>query len=444
MGIIALIGGMAFGMVSPAAALSFVLGGGGLNGLNIATATAAQTVADVTSTTDTARAASSELLLENISKTITKMRPAKYMLDTIINEIGFTQSVNSWETKWYSVDTRGIGDTLKDAFSTTGTTAAVTIAVNAPHLWQKDDLMLIPSKSTGVTADGGPLVIMVTAKSGSNLTCLPINITSGIVPNIADDTPIYNIGNAKHELAASTDPYQIMPTPTSNYLQIHMAQVEESVYETMHEKEVKWDILDHKLQAIYNMRQRRELVSLFGVAGLSSGQTADTTNNVSKYTSNGIIRYIGQSLSYQAANALSDSDLIGWTKQMFVGNAGSEKRVMFVGSGLMEKMMNIPLFNRQLDAMKTEVKFGITFHLIETNFGQLLVKHHDLFNMVGYTNYGMILDFANIEKHVWKPFSTRKLDLKSPGLSNADAWVLEETFCLATRYPNTHGLISPV
>lgn len=437
MGVIGLIGGMALGFVSPAAALSFVLGGGGLNGMNIATATATQTIVDTAATTGGAATASSQLLLEGISQKITEMRRSKYPLDTILREIGLSENINSWESKWYNLDERGVEDTVHTTHTTSGAAGLRSIKVNRIDLWQKDDLCLVD----GVTGtDGYDVVLMVcdVDRPNTEIDVIAINTTSNIVPTVNANTKLTNIGNAKSETAAQTNPLSILPTPTYNYMQIHMAQIEESVIMNLHKKEVPFDITDYKMAAIYHMRKRMELTSLFGVRGF----TTDAVSGETKYTSGGITRQISKSIPWTKTAALSNDDLISWTESIFVGNSGADKRILFTGAGLNSALMKIPMVNKQLEAGKTEVKFGITFNLIETNYGQLLVKHHDLFNQTGSWYYnGLVLDVGNLEKHIMEPFNTKPLDLDQTGQRRVKAYRMLENFCVATRYPDTHALI---
>lgn len=57
---------------------------------------------------------------------------------------------------------------------------------------------------------------------------------------------------------------------------------------------------------------------------------------------------------------------------------------------------------------------------------------------------GIVLDMNNIEKHVLKAMQTRTLDLIKSGQRMANAYVVDEAFCLVLRYPETHALIGKV
>ena len=206
----------------------------------------------------------------------------------------------------------------------------------------------------------------------------------------------------------------------------------------MHAKEVNWDIRDMQALSLFDLRCQMEATSLFGVRS----KIYDSQDSDYKYTSGGAIRFITKKLTYTPGD-IDSADFSNWTKNIFVGNAGSDNRYMFIGSDLNEELSNIPYVQKQIDGNSTEEKFGITFTKIETNFGILLVKHHPLFNYYGWSKNAIVLDMNNIRKRVFDPMKVRKLDLMSSGLKKANAFVLEETFGLEFRYPDTHAIIKP-
>ena len=413
----------------------------------MAGASAAVSIEGEPATTETADDKSSELLKETISQVITQVSPSATPLDTILRSVGRDIEIQSWESKYYAVELRGINSTVTAAY--TGVDAATAeLTVSNVHIWSVDDTGLVLD-TDGV--DGGDLVIHVVAKNTSTnkITCIALNgyadgsspVAAGTqLPDVAQNAEIVRMGNAKSELDIQTDPYAIYPQPTKNYCQIHMAQVEESIYSKMHQKEVKWDISDFYTQAIFDLRRQMELTSLFGYAPATQ-PVYDPVGNENKYFSNGIIRSITKSETY-TAGSLAVSDMVGWAKKAFTDNSGADERILFVGKDLMEEMSNIEL-SKQISSKDTEVKWGIRFNVIETNFGRFLVKHHRLFDSAGWAKKGLVLDMNNIERHVFKKFEDLELDLRTSGQKNVNANVISEAYCVAVRYPDTHMIIEP-
>lgn len=416
-----------------------------LGGIVMATA-AAGAVTMETPDTKVAATASSELLTNTISKKITEMKPSRNPLDTILRNVNLTSKVQSWKSEWYSSDVRGISTTVSVSFDTSasGTVDSTgdinTITVTDIHIFAVDDNVLVQDINGG---DGKELVLHIVAKNTTAKTISVIAVNGlgtdeDLVPDIPATTTIIRIGNSKNENDAQTTPYTTFPQKTYNYCQIHMAQIEEGAYLALHAKEVNWDVTDYRMQALYDMRRSFELTSLFGARGYKY----DPEGEDWKYFSGGIYRYADGSIEY-TSGALTDRTFNSWARDIFTGNAGSDTRVLFAGKTLMNEMASVSSVQKQIEAKGTEIKFGVKFNMIETNFGTLAVKHHDLFNDVGWAAKGMVLDVNNIERHVFKPMAVTKLDLKGSGQKNADAWKIDEAFCIATRYPATHFIIEP-
>jgi len=404
---------------------------------------AGTTIEGEAATTTEVKEVSSELLDNSIRKNITKMKPSATPLDTIIRNVGLVVPVKSWETEWYAVDSRGIADTVKTEFAaSSGTNAVWTIhdlIVTNIHIWSIDDNVLIPGKNGN---DSKPLVLHVVGKvaSTNTLAVVAVNGTGSHdadIPKLIVTTALTRIGNAKSELDAQTSPYAVFPQKSSNYCQVHMAQVEESLYDRLHEKEVNWDITDYRAESIYDMKRSMELTSIFG----AKLKLYDSVGEDWKYLSGGITRYITKGLTY-TSGSLNKAQYLAWNKSIFDGNSGSDVRVLFAGSTLLAELLACETVYRQVEGRNVEVMFGIKFNKIETNFGTLLVKHHKLFNDCGWTTKGLVLDIANLEKHIFKPLQTKSLELQKTGIKNANAFVLDEAFCLATRYPDTHATIA--
>lgn len=409
---------------------------------------AAAAAATTMETPDTviASGASSELLTNTISKKITEMKPSRNPLDTILRNINLTETVKSWKSEWYSSDVRGISTTVSVSFDTSAsgtvdsTGAVNTLTVTDVHIFAVDDNVLVQDINGG---DEKELVLHIIARNTASKTISVIAVNGlgtdeDLIPDIPATTTLIRIGNSKNENDAQTTPYTTFPQKTYNYCQIHMAQIEEGAYLALHAKEVNWDVTDYRMQALYDLRRSFELTSLFGARGYKY----DPEGEDWKYFSGGIYRYADTTLEY-TAGAMSERRFNEWARDIFTGNAGSDTRILFAGKSLMTDMMSVSSVVKQIEAKGTEVKYGVRFNMIETSFGTIAVKHHDLFNDVGWGDKGMVLDVNNIERHVFKPLGVSKIDLVGSGQKNANAWKIDEAFCIATRYPATHFIIEP-
>lgn len=423
----------------------------GLSGAAMTMAEVGAVVAGETITTGEVKTGSPDLDKNYVSQKITEMRPSATPLDTIIRQISNQKNIDSQVSEYYAVDTRPLKDTVKTAYTKDGDgDITIDLAVNNIQSWAEDDTLMIPTING---SDSKPLVCFVLTKTitGGLLTLQPMNGSAGsgttagelIFPaTIPVSTLLVRMGSCKHELDAQTSPYGIVPVKEFNYAQIFMAQVEESTFQKIHGKEVNWSFSDYEAQNIYDMRATMEFSFLFGYRN----KFYDKKNAKERYMTGGITRFITKGLEYGTGGTdrtITDATFVDWTKSIFTGNSGAEKRVFFGGNGLTANLSKISTVQKQIEAKKTEVKWGITFNQIETNFGILLYKHHNLLDTAGWGDAGIVLDMNHIEKHTFVPLSAKKLDLITSGQRNANATVIAETTGVITRYPDTHAIIKP-
>ena len=403
-------------------------------------------IVEGTVTTDKVEATQEDLNMADVSDKITKMRPSQTPLATIFSAYAKKRDIKSQRTEYYSADIKPFTDAVRTAYAHAGDGQALAnIAVENIALFDVDDTVMFKDI---VGSDGMPFVGAIAARDVSNRTISiqPLNGPAGtatmaeqeIVPkSIAEGTKIVRMGPAKSELDAQHSPFAIMPSKDFNFAQNFMAQVEESVFQRLTKKEVNWGFTDYEELNIYDMKGRQELSFLWGVRK----QFIDAVDNEQKYTCGGVTRYMSKIQNYTAADKLTNDDWVDWTQYFFADNAGSDSRFLFAGDDLIAAISKIEGVQKQLEAKNTEVKWGITFNVVETKFGVMYIKRHPLFAVTGAGGDGVLLDVNNLEKHVFVPLKFTTLDLKKPGIRNADATVLQEVACPVLRYPGTHAYI---
>ena len=414
-------------------------------GLLLSSATAAATMETVT--TEALNTAASELLRPEISKLITKIRRDIYPLDTIMREQGKVLKINSNEWKFYSKDERGLKDTTNGAYAYAGALSS-NIGVDAIQNWATGDIGLFPGITGG---DGKKLRAMVSGVDVPNgkLILSPINgrdaagtAIGNLMPAVGDESHLVRIGNAHGELDSQTTPIEIAPYDTLNYVQVFMAQVEESLTAKKSLKEVDLNIMDYKEDAIIDMRAQAELAMLFGYP------VKDFYDPVQRKKVNlvgGADYYITKSKEYTKANAITNTIFNAWAKYIFTGNNGSDKRLLFAGNGLLERMMNADLIQKQMVGNATEMVAGIKFTKIQTAFGELLIRRHQAFDEVyGYTDNGLVLDMQHIERGIFDPTEVKDLDLDSTGQKRVDAKRIRESWSMAFKNLDTHCWVKGV
>lgn len=423
-------------MIAPAM-LPFLFGGGAV------LATGTMVTGDAVTTAEVA-AAAPDLLMSTVSQKITEMKPARTPLDTIIRS-ATKKSVKSFKTDYYAVDVLPFVDTVATTYTkpATGVELAEVIVTNI-DMWRQDDTALAVGIA-GSDSTVGDLVLFIADVDVAN-SKLKVQALNGtvegaliVVPTIASTTVLVRMGNCKAQKDASTSPYAMIPEKEYNYCQIFMAQIEEGTYEAMHKKEVEWSFSDFEALGIYDMKTTIELSYLFGFRK----EFVDKLGRDTKYACGGITREIDQSVEYGTGGAdrtVTNDTVIGWCQDAFTGNSGSDTRILFSGSKLTKYISAID-FTKQLGGGATEVKFGIEWKVISTNFGKLLWKLHPLFAEIGWDEKGIILDVNQLEKHEFLPMGARDIDLLSSGQSKVNAKAIDEASCPILRYPDCHRIV---
>ena len=75
---------------------------------------------------------------------------------------------------------------------------------------------------------------------------------------------------------------------------------------------------------------------------------------------------------------------------------------------------------------------------MRSKFGCLYLLLSEVFDEMGMSEEGIIIDPEYLQKYTHIPFSTEQLNLKKSGVRNVDALVMTEASCLVLRYPNAH------
>lgn len=83
--------------------------------------------------------------------------------------------------------------------------------------------------------------------------------------------------------------------------------------------------------------------------------------------------------------------------------------------------------------------WNLKFKSWSTDFGELLVIHHELFDMNGMSDCGFVSDPEYLTKKTHISWQRNVLDLKKAGIRNTDAVVIQEVACLYLRYAKAHA-----
>lgn len=86
--------------------------------------------------------------------------------------------------------------------------------------------------------------------------------------------------------------------------------------------------------------------------------------------------------------------------------------------------------------------WNLKFKSWDTDFGEVLTIHHELFDLNGMTDCGFALDPEYLCKRTHISWTRSILDLKTAGVRNTDAVVIQEVSCLYLRYAKAHARLT--
>lgn len=399
------------------------------------------------------------LYLSAVDKRIVKIRPMATPIDQI-SRYAKSSSTKSFEVKYYSVGTREIRCTTSSAITAMTTGASTSLPVSDANMFTLDDTIRVvgvkaitKSDGTAYTDDDSNVPDLVLCVCGKNdTTNLPtvyaVNGTMDtsskqpiLLPAIPAGTTLVRMGKACGELDVQTGRFNNIPTPETQYCQNFMIQIEQSTFDKIAAKEVNWTFSDIEEDGVYDMRLAMENTYLFGVKNVIS-HTAK--GGMKTWFTGGIWWMAGKDIEVGEWNSenscaeISDENLVDITKDLFVGTGiGNKRKILLCGSDMLSAFSKIKSDKFRL---KDSVEFwNLKFKSWDTDFGEVLTIHHELFDINGMSDCGFAIDPVYLSKKTHVSWGRNVLDLKKAGIRNTDAVVIQEVSCLYLRYAKAHA-----
>lgn len=393
-------------------------------------------------TTAVSEQATPGLLRNAIDERIVKIRPMATPVDQLSRCAG-ARSCGSMKVDYYAVDVKAVSARLSaeiadDEFETDTANNQVTIRVttDANGIFSPTETVLFPDVAADGVSGHDPLMLYVTEADNKGFTAVAVGYDADITAlpcgSIGKDTRLVRMGRAATELDVQTAQFESLPRKRTNFCQIFKMQVEQSTLQKLANKEVGWTFSDQEEVAIIDMRQGMEKNFLFG----RKAKITDPGKHEDIYLTGGIWNQTDNTFSYTPAT-LDGGKLIELCRAAFTGTGGNTRKILLGGSGLIEALSKIQ-YDKNVEAGKTFVKWGIEFKEIRSNFGSLYVIHSEIFDQCGHENDGFVLDPDCLTKYCHVPFHTETLDLRRSGQRNTDAIVVTEASCMVLRHPNAH------
>lgn len=387
-------------------------------------------------------------LERDISTKVTKVKPDDFPLDTLLRSIRPAETAINIKVEYETVTYRGRAAALTAAFVAAGNASdtSVALSVSPTNIFQVNDTVYIPTILGG---DNKPLTLTVMAVGTTTITVTADNgveVSSAItqrLPSIADATPIYRGAPAWDEQKSFIDPLTQLPSQDFNYCQIKAVTIERTQLEAKTRAYSKYSFQDKVEERIYDLRSSCEQAVLFGTRARI---TNTTDGNKIIYKQNGITKIITQTKTFGSGGGLvnpTTNDIVDMLEQAFAGNNGSDKRLLLAGKKLISGLQKIS-YDKQVQAMGTSIIHGIKVMGLETNFGQVYIKHSKMMDLQGWEKKGIVIDLDNLYKHDIEKMHKKKLDPDSAGTRRVqDAMRILENSTITLRNLDTHLIWEP-
>lgn len=406
-----------------------------------------------------------EYYSNDINEKITKIRPMATPVDQI-SRFATSKSTGSFVVEYWSIGTRPIKTKVKTKTTAMTSETSMKLEVEDPDMFTLDDTIRVVGVKAitnyqgtlystltdeptpdlelcvcGRADDGQPIVYAV---NGSKIGKQNVGI------------PVLNVGQklirmAKScgELDVQTGRFNNLPAPEIQYCQNFMIQVEQSTFDKIADKRVDWDFSDIEEDSIYDMRLAMEGTYLFGDMACVRHSTK---NNSAQWFTKGIWWMAGKDIEVgHKATAddikkgykdkeivITDLELVDISKDLFVGTGiGNKRKVLICGSDFLTALSKIDSDKFRLK--DTVEVWNLKFKSWETDFGEVLTIHSELFDLFDMSDSAFALDPEFLVKRVHLSWARNVLDLKKAGIRNTDAVVIQEVACLYLKYPKAHA-----
>lgn len=354
----------------------------------------------------------------------------------------------SWEHKYFAVDSRGLHTTVVSASAIVqGTT---TLTLDDSSIFTRNNTIFFPAITGATKVLGGrTLVGIVTSVGTGTVTVKLINPAVGgsnLVYGDFSSVECYRGGSAHNEKTASTGAWGVLPDYDYNYVQYFMEQIEVTDYQEVMKKQIDWNFADMKRMAIDDFKLQRERTFLNGVRTDTSIVVDGASQRI--YTCGGFLQDTGIPVTPNINLASLDGKGVNsFTKSTFTGNNGSKKRFLLGGADFVEALQNVYVDNKWILAKETEQILGLEFVKIVSMFGTFDVMYYEQLDLLGKAKSAIIIDKANISTSDLAgigSFNVRKIDLRSSGISKVDAAAIEQYSTMLVKNKVTHRILEGV
>lgn len=385
-----------------------------------------------------------EHLVRDVSDAVTYMDEVRQVpLDQMMRRARRRKPADNVIIEWENVDrTPPRQDTIQSGSTGHASEATVTLDVGNGAMWRRNDLAMIPDRDP--TA---PLLLVVGVNYSDNtidVKALPpitnmiaANKTRegqafGTVPDVASDDLVVRLTPSKTESDVPSESRMTQPELYWNFIHTFDAVVKASDHRQRTKNYTMQDWQRGRADSLIDLRRSMEYNMFCGQPSV----TYDPDSNKLRFTMAGLLHYINQSLDYDIASGITESNIIDWHTEIYTGNTGSDTRLMFCDKYLAAEIDKVML--QKMDHLPTRTVAGVRTTELSTRHGTSLVVHHPGFDELGRSHYGVFVDLDYINKVELQPLEKRMQDLKGSTGEDADQEQYIEKSSLEVQNSEVH------
>lgn len=366
----------------------------------------------------------------------------KYAIDQdkMKNYKQFTnESISNYKLNWGEIAVLPFQDAASGVFAGAATSGSFT--VSNIKMWTRGCLMKVQGKAYG---NGDELVLYVNeVNTGTNTVSVVSVSNDGAenIPAIAVDDRLTRMGTANSELEVKRDSVTTSPVSDFNYAQKFITSVIYSNWLMMTQLFTNYSFSLITNLALQDFRYGQEFSFMFGVrsrfAVTKPGGGSETI-----LATGGLTQYIDQAIEYGTGGGnttITEVDIVDFTREMRVGNNGSDTRYLFAGSDLISSLNKGVMSDSTRFVKKDyDTVYGLSFTVLYSFFGTINVMYAPLMDQTDYRDRGFLLDMQFIDKFVCQPFRQTKVNLWELRESDAQSVDMVETCGIVVRNTDTH------
>lgn len=376
--------------------------------------------------------------MRDVQRKVEEYKPYQTPILTLMSS-NKKESCDSWEKKYFAIDSRGLSTKVVEATAISGNTTTLTLENSS--FFTKSNTIFFPIKGdTKVNAGRSLMGIITSLPEANKVTVMLVNPNNGLTNADFTNVECQRGGSAMTAKSASTGSWAMMPEPDFNYVQLFMEQVDIEDFQEKMKKQIDWNLPDMKRSAIDDFKLQLERTFLNGVRGMKDVLIDGQVQRV--YTCGGFLQDVGIPVTDNIDLSLLDEKAInGILKKVFTGNNGMKNRFLFGGADFIEALENITADKKYIMAKETFSYLGVDYVKLVSMFGTVNVAYYEQLDLLGRPKDAIVIDKSNLSTADFEAFNIRPIDLKTSGIAKVTSAVIEQTSTMLIKNKATHRIL---